>query len=92
VTEPDTAWKIYCRDAADPWARYSPIDFQEPWERRLHPPKPKKTRRRMTLNRALKQAARAGVSVVNATLTPDGVRLEIANGNGHDDTNEWDNI
>jgi hypothetical protein len=97
MTDPDTAWKAYCRFAKCGHREYTMWDMVEPWERGEYPPpKPKKTstrrRKMMTLNRALKQAMRAGVSVVNATLTPDGVRLEIANGNGRDTINEWDAV
>jgi hypothetical protein len=94
VTDSNTAWSDFCAFAADPWARFSLSDFQEPWEVHTSPPKAKKTRqRKVTLDRAMRAASKAGVSVASATITSDGgVRLEIANGSNGHDINEWDSV
>ena len=53
-------------------------------------PARRKRRRCMTLQRALKQAHKAGVSVAGATLNPDGsVELQFSEVHTR---NEWDDL
>jgi hypothetical protein len=58
----------------------------------MTPPKPKKPRKRhMTVARALKQAAKAGLAVNNVVVKPDGVELRL-NEAAPDQPNPWHSI
>jgi hypothetical protein len=84
----DTSWKAFCDFAAHPTRH---LDPREPWEVVTSKRKPKQTRqRKVTLSRALQQAAKAGVSVSSATLKPDGVVLQI--GETPEQPNPWDSV
>lgn len=48
-------------------------------------------KRRVTIDRAMRQAAKAGVSVSAATITADG-GVTLSLGEGQADRNEWDDV
>lgn len=85
-------WQALCAFVRHPY----PDDDREPWDIITTRPKPKQTRkRRMTLARALRQADKAGVSVSNVVVKPEGVELQLGEtppSNGHDQVNEWDEV
>ncbi len=85
----DQAWKSLCE-----FVKHRPVDDPEPWEVTTVKPtvKPvKRTRKRkLTLDRAMRQASKAGIAVSSATLTPDGVKLEL--GEATNQTNPWDSV
>ena len=84
----DDAWRALCTFARHP---YLQSDLDEPWDIITTKPKPKQTRKRtITLARAMKQATKAGVSVRNAMLKPDGVELQL--GEPVETTNPWDSV
>ena len=58
----------------------------------ISPYKPKKPRKRhMTVARAMKQAAKAGLTVNNVVVKPDGVELRL-NEAAPDQPNPWHSI
>jgi hypothetical protein len=64
-------------------------DTREPWEIVTSPAKPKR-RRKVTVDRAMRQAAKAGLSVSSATITADGgVELRIGE---PQQPNPWDGV
>jgi hypothetical protein len=80
-----------------------PLYHQRPWPTPpISPfaikPKPpiqtiKRTRRRqLTLDRAMRQANKAGITVKSATLTPDGVKLDLGDQANSDQPNPWDSV
>lgn len=86
----ETAWEAFCNFAKEPNYYKDPRDMWEIADS-LRPPKKRTRKRKVTLDRAMKQASKAGVSVNGATITADGgVKLEL----GKDDVgpNEWDSI
>jgi hypothetical protein len=88
----NAAWRAMVAFSKDPTAE---VDPRESWEIHTVKPKQKQTRRRkMTLDRALKQASKAGVKVGTATVKPDGVVLELGGKPPIDDDepNEWDAV
>jgi hypothetical protein len=83
----DNPWTTLCSFARYPY----PADDREPWDVVTTPrPKTKTRKRRMTLARALRQADKAGVSVSNAVIKPDGVELQL--GETVETGNEWDTV
>jgi hypothetical protein len=90
----DDPWREFCKFARDPWCNTTPDDFLAPWDVVTHPAKPKRTRKRkMTLDRAIKAACRAGVNVINATMAQDGsVKLQLGETSNDHDVNEWDSV
>lgn len=52
--------------------------------------KPRK--RKLTLDRALRQAEKAGLRVASAVLTPEGVKLELGESEGGQTANPWDTV
>jgi hypothetical protein len=90
------AWKALCDFAKHPDRGGDP---REPWEVVTTPRpvngNPLTRKRRVTMERALKLAARAGVAVSGVIVKPDGsVTLELGSGspNGEPDVNEWDSV
>ncbi len=84
----DAAWKTYCRFME----LGSEPDWREPWEVETRP-KRRARKRSVTLDRALKQASKAGIAVSGASLNADGSATLIFGEapNGHD-FNEWDTV
>jgi hypothetical protein len=84
----DDAWQALCAFVRHP---YRQSDLDEPWDIITTKPKSKQTRkRRMTVARAMKQATRAGVSVRNVVVKPDGVELQL--GEAVETPNPWDSV
>jgi hypothetical protein len=84
----DNPWTALCNFVKHPY----PADDRERWDIITTKPKPKQTRRRkMTLARAMKQATKAGVSVRQVMVKPEGVELQL--GETVEITpNEWDSV
>jgi len=85
------AWKAFCDFAMHPERDPS----EEPWDVVTTRPKQQRTRKRkMTLDRVNRQAAKAGVTPSSVTLNADGsatVHLDSqATSPIEDETNEWD--
>jgi len=71
----DDVWAALCAFAKNPQLQGDP---REPWEIvTTRKPKPKTRKRKMTLARALRQADKAGVAVSSATITANGVELQM---------------
>ena len=82
------AWKAFCAFSRNPY----PDDDREPWDVVTTPrPKIKSRKRRMTLARAMKQAKRAGLSVSEATVTSNGITLQLGEATP-DQANPWDAV
>jgi hypothetical protein len=101
------AWTALCDLAKLPWrvstcpttgvrvftqSDRHPDDHREPWDIITTKAKPIKARRRkITLARAMKQASKAGVSVRQVMVKPEGVELQL--GETVEITpNEWDSV
>ena len=71
----DAAWQALCAFAKNSIVRGEPrVYLEEPWEVTTSPAKPKiKTRKvKVTLDRAMKQANKAGIAISGATINADG--------------------
>ena len=69
-------------------------DPREPWEIPLTP-RAKPRQRKMTVARAMKQAAKAGVAVRSATVKADGgVELQLGQSSQNEkiEANPWDSV
>jgi hypothetical protein len=88
-------WRALCAFAKNPNAYLYPDD-PEPWEVITTKPPTKKLKRtrqrQLTLDRAMRQANKAGVAVKSATLTPDGVKLDLGDQANSDQPNPWDSV
>lgn len=95
------AWKAFC-DFATSQAK-SRFPDEEPWDVVMAPAakaKPKlKRKRKPTIAAAMRQAAKAGVTPVAATIKPDGsVSLQFGCADGDSSSiearheNEWDEV
>jgi hypothetical protein len=86
------AWAALCAFARHPERSADP---RERWEFTTTP-KPKARKRKMTLVRAIRQAAKAGVAIRSAMLTPEGVELQLIPGDhfeaAPDKPNPWDTV
>jgi hypothetical protein len=90
VSDDNAAWKALCVYAAHPERFSREHPSLEPWEIKTIKP-PKKRRRPVTLQRAMKAASKAGIAVAGATLTPEGVKLDIGEAVQHS-PNPWDSV
>jgi hypothetical protein len=89
----DDPWRAFCLFARDPWRYTTPSDFLAPWDVVTTTRKKPTRKRKMTLDRAMKAASRAGVNVNCAVMAQDGsVRLELGDTNNGHDVNEWDSV
>ena len=89
MTDKPDPWAAFCAFAKHP---YRDQDPRERWDIATTPRLKIKTRKRkMTLVRALKQATRAGLSVSEATIKPDGVTLQLGEATP-DQANPWDSV
>ena len=86
----DTAYRAFMKGVP---VRGGPSEV-EPWDQETHPPKkqPIKRKCKVTIDRAMKQANQAGLSVSSATVTAEGgVKLELGEtSNGQH--NPWDDV
>jgi hypothetical protein len=83
------AWRALCAFAKQP---HRSDDPREPWEvvTSSAKPKTKSRRRKITVDRAMRQAAKAGLSVSAATITADGgVELRLGE---PQQPNPWDSV
>lgn len=82
-------WGALCAYAEFPY----PNDDREPWDVICTPRKKIRTRqRKVTLARALKQADQAGVAIRNATVTPNGIELQLGEATSENQPNPWDSV
>lgn len=86
----ETPWQALCNFAADPNYYKDPRETWEILETTKPPAKKRSRKRKMTLDRAMRQVDKAGLRIASATLTPEGVKLEL--GEVDQTANPWDSI
>jgi hypothetical protein len=85
----DAAWRAFIEFVHNPEGR----SCTEPWDTPTVPKTKPKTRRRrhITLERAMKEAEKAGIKPTSAKVTADGVQFDLTEHAANDDSqNEWD--